>query len=46
MEKETDTGADQMLPQIPILAGIDLGARVIEVVVFDKRAHVRIEKVI
>jgi hypothetical protein len=35
-----------VLPQIATLVGIELGARVIEVVVFDKRAHVRIEKVI
>ena len=46
VEKEPHTGANQVLPQIATLAGIELGARVIEVVVFDKRAHVRTEKVI
>ena len=46
VEKEPDTRAHQVLPQIATLAGVELGARVIEVVVFDKRAHVRTEKVI
>ena len=46
VEKETDTGADQMLPEIPLLAGLDLGAGVIEVFILDKGAHARIEKVI
>src|SRR4030095_11015073 len=45
-EKETNTGANQVLPQIATLVGIDLGARVIEVVVFNKSTKVRIEKVI
>ncbi len=46
MEKEPDTGAYEVLTQIPTLAGLDLGARVIEIVIFDKRAHVRIKEVI
>ena len=46
VEKETDTGTYEVLPQIATLAGIELGARVIEIVVFDKRAHVRIKEVI
>ena len=46
MEKHSDTGANQVLPQIATLVRVELGARVSEVVVFDKRAHVRIEKVI
>ena len=35
-----------MLAQIATLAGIDLGACVIEIVVFDKRTHVGIKEVI
>jgi hypothetical protein len=46
VEKESNTRAYEVLPQIPSLAGLDLGARVIEVVIFNKRAEVRIEKVI
>ena len=46
MEKESDTGAYEVLPQIPTLAGLDLGARVIEVVVFDKSTKVRTKEVI
>ena len=46
LEKEANTGAYQMLPEITFLVSVDLGARVIEVVVFDKRAHVRIKEVI
>ena len=46
VKKESNTGAYQMLPEIPLLAGFDLGARVIEVVIFDERAEARIEKVI
>jgi hypothetical protein len=46
VEKESDTRAYEVLPQIATFAGLDLGARVIEVVIFDKRADVRTEKVI
>ncbi len=46
MEKEANTGAYEVLPQIAIFAGIELGARVIEVVIFDKRAESRIKEVI
>ena len=46
MEKETDTGAYQMLPEIPVLVRFDLGARVIEIVVFDKSTHVVTKEVI
>ncbi len=46
MEKEPHTGADQVLPQIATVVGLDLGACIVEIVVFDKRAHVRSEKVI
>ena len=46
MEKEPDTGTHQVLTQIATLVGIDLGARVIEVVVFDKRAPLVIKEVI
>jgi hypothetical protein len=46
VKKESDTGAYEVLPQIPSLAGIDLGARVIEIVVFDKSTPLGIEKVI
>ena len=46
MKKESDTRANEVLPQIATFAGFDLGARVIEVLIFDKRAEARIEKVI
>src|SRR6516225_3785819 len=46
VEKEPDTGAHQVLPQIATLVRVDLGTCVVEVVVFDKRAPLRIEKVI
>jgi hypothetical protein len=46
LKKEANTGAHQMLPEIPLVARFDLGARVVEVVIFDKSAHLRIEKVI
>jgi hypothetical protein len=45
-EEEADTGAYEVLPQIPTLAGLDLGARVIEVVVFDKSTKVVTKEVI
>ena len=41
LKMETQAGAYQMLPQIATLIGIDLGARIIEVVVFDKGAELR-----
>ena len=46
LKKEANTGAYQMLPEIPLVARFDLGARVIEVVVFDKRTHLWIKEVI
>ena len=46
VEKEANTGAYEVLTQIATFAGIELGARVIEVMVFDKSAKARIEKVI
>ena len=46
LKKEANTGAYQMLPEITILVRFDLGARVVEVFIFDKSAHLRIEKVI
>ena len=46
VEKVPDAGANQMLPQIATLVRVDLGTCIVEVVVFDKRAPVRIEKVI
>ncbi len=36
---EPQTCANQVLPQIATLVSIDLGARIIEVVVFDKGAE-------
>ncbi len=41
LEVETETRANQVLPQITSLIGFDLGARIIEVVVFDERAELR-----
>jgi hypothetical protein len=41
LKMDPDTGANQVLPQIPTLIGIELGARVIEVVVLDKSAELR-----
>src|SRR6266480_2819913 len=38
---EPHAGANQMLPQIATLIRIDLGARIIEVVVFDKSGELR-----
>src|SRR4029077_13846390 len=38
---EPDTGAHQVLPQIATLIGIDLAARVSEIVVFDKSGELR-----
>src|SRR5215467_11492712 len=46
VKKEPHTSANQVLPQIATLVGIDLGACVIEIVVFDKRGPLLIEKVI
>src|SRR5215831_4849316 len=46
VEKEPDTGAHQVLPQIATLPRVDLGTCIVEVVVFDKRAPLRIEEVI
>ena len=46
VEKEADTGAYQMLPEIPLLAGFDLGARVVEIVIFDKSTDVRSKEII
>ena len=44
MEKEPDTGVNQVLPQIAALVSVDLGTCIVEVVVFGKRAPLRIEK--
>src|SRR6516165_4395345 len=46
VKKEPHTSADQVLPQIATLVCVDLGAGVIEIVVFDKRGPLLIEKVI
>ena len=46
VEKESHTGAHQLLAQSAILVGIDLGALIIEVFILDKRAPLGIEKVI
>src|SRR5262249_6831636 len=46
VEKEPHTGANQVLPQIATLVRVDLGTCIVQVVVFDKRAPLRIEKVI
>ncbi len=46
MKKESDTGTHQVLTQIASVAGLDLGARVIEVVVLDKSTKLRTKEVI
>jgi hypothetical protein len=46
VEKVTDTGTHQVLTQIAVLIGIDLGAGIIEEFILDKRAPLGIEKVI
>ena len=46
MEKESDTGAHQLLAQSAIFSGVDLGALIIEVFILNKRAEVGREKVI
>jgi len=46
LEVEAKTSANQMLPQITALVGFDLGARIIEELVFNKRAKLRREIVI
>src|SRR5262249_21682735 len=46
VEKESHTRANQVLPQIAALVRINLGTCIVEVVVFYKRAPLRIEKVI
>ena len=46
LEMEPQTCANQMLAQIATLIGIDLGARIIEVVVFNESAELRSEIVI
>jgi hypothetical protein len=46
VEEVPDTGAHQVLPQIATLVRVDLGTCIVEVVVFDKRAPLGIEKVI
>ena len=38
LEVETEASPNQVLPEIATLAGLDLGARIIEVVVFDEGA--------
>jgi hypothetical protein len=43
---EPQTRANQLLPQIATLIGIDLGARIIEELIFKKRAELRIPIVI
>ena len=46
LEMEPQTCANQVLPQIATLVSIDLGARIIEVVVFDKGAELGIPIII
>ena len=46
LEMEPHTGANQVLSEIPTLAGFELSARVIEVVVFDKSAELRVPIII
>ena len=46
LEMEAQAGADQVLPQITTLTRIDLGARIVEVMVFDEGAELRSEIVI
>ena len=41
LEMESQTSANQLLPQIAGLTGIDLRARIIEVLIFNKRAELR-----
>ena len=41
LEVESDTRANQLLVQITILSGIDLGARILEELVFNKGAELR-----
>jgi hypothetical protein len=38
---DSDTGAHQVLPQIATLIGVELGARIVEIVVFDKSGELR-----
>src|ERR1043166_7606462 len=45
-EKEPDAGADQVLVQSAILVCIELGARILEEFILDKRADFGREKVI
>lgn len=45
-EKETDAGAYQMLPQSAVFVRIELGARILEEFILDKRAEFGREKVI
>ena len=40
MEKEPDTSADQVLTQVSALVSVNLGARVVEVVVLNEGANV------
>ena len=46
LKVEPQTRANQLLPEIATLIGFDLGARIIEVVVFDEGAELRIPIVI
>jgi hypothetical protein len=46
VEKEPDTGAQQLLTHIAIIIGFDLGAGIIEIFILDKGTHVLREKVI
>jgi hypothetical protein len=41
LKMDPDTGAYQMLAEIATLVSIDLGARIIEIVVFDEGAEFR-----
>jgi hypothetical protein len=41
LEMEPHTRAHQVLPQIAILTGIDLGARIVQEVVFNEGAELR-----
>src|SRR6478672_3141821 len=46
LEMEPQAGANQVLSEVSILVGFELSARVIEVVVFDKSAELRIPIII
>src|SRR5450759_656856 len=43
---QPETGVEQMLPQVAILASVNLAVCVVEIVVFDKAAELRVPIVI